>query len=139
MPIRQLSHVCLKSPDLAATRRFYCDAFGFEPVFSFTRNGAEYGYYLRVAERQFIEVFAENAVKNDDGQQVLAHFCFETDEIHALHARLTEAGFRPGPIKLGCDQTQQFWVRDPSGMNLEVQEYTQHSAQLTGGVIEVDW
>jgi catechol 2,3-dioxygenase-like lactoylglutathione lyase family enzyme len=142
MPITRLAHVCLKTSDLAATEHFYRELLGFPCLFRFTREGAPYGFYLQVASRQFIEVFAQETVENDSGTQALAHFCLETDDLDSLHAKLLEAGFAPGPIKLGIDATRQFWVRDPVGLNLEFQQYTNRSLQLLGDgtqTLEVDW
>ncbi len=139
MSVQGISHVCLKTPDLGATERFYTGVLGFPRVFTFTREGAEDGFYLKVSERQFIEVFAGSAVENDVGTQALSHVCFETDDMDGLHARLLNAGFAPDDIKLGCDQSRQFWVRDPSGLNVEFHEYTPRSLQFTGGTVEVDW
>lgn len=135
-----ISHVCLKTPDLDATERFYSDLLGCPCMFRFSRQGKPYGFYLKVGERQFIEVFAQDPVEPDNGAHCLAHFCFESADIEGLHARLREAGFAPDPIKVGVEHSKQFWVRDPNGLNVEVQEYTDRSLQLTGGgTVEVDW
>ena len=135
-----ISHVCLKTPDLAATEKFYSELLGFPVIFRFSRKGEPYGFYLKVAERQFIEVFEQDPVEPDNGAHCLAHFCFETVDLEALRAKLIEAGYSPDPIKLGVDQSKQFWVVDPNGLNVEVQEYTDRSLQLTGGgTVEVDW
>jgi hypothetical protein len=93
-----------------------------------------------VAERQFIEVFAQNPIEHDKGIARPWPISVSKRPIsRPFHARLREAGCAPDPIKLGCDQTQQFWVRDPHGLNLEFQEYTDRSAQFRGGTVEVDW
>ncbi|MFP4282267.1 MAG: VOC family protein [Opitutales bacterium] len=137
-----LAHVCLRTADLGATERFYADLLGFPVIFRFTRRGAPYGFYLKVSETQFIEVFAEPRVESDNGHHELFHFCFETENLEALHAELAAAGFEPDAVKLGVDRTRQFWVTDPNGLRVELQEYTDRSLQLLGDgtqVIEVDW
>ena len=49
------------------------------------------------------------------------------------------AGFSPGDIKMGADQSLQFWIKDPSGVDVEFHQYSEQSAQLTGRNVEVNW
>ena len=44
-----------------------------------------------------------------------------------------------GELKMGADHTPQFWMKDPNGMDLEFQQYTERSSQFTGRDVEVDW
>jgi catechol 2,3-dioxygenase-like lactoylglutathione lyase family enzyme len=138
MPIRSLAHVCLKTTDLAATAEFYCGALGFTRQFDFTRAGKVVGFYLKAANDTFIEVF-DAAETLPVEKQVLNHFCLEVDDLRALRESLAARGLAPGEVKLGCDQTPQFWMKDPNGLALEFQQYTENSAQRTGLAVEVNW
>jgi hypothetical protein len=73
------------------------------------------------------------------GRQVLNHFCLETESIEALRTSLLARGLTVGELKIGADQTPQFWMKDPNGLDLEFQQYTPKSAQRTGRDVEVDW
>lgn len=139
MPIRALAHVCLKTKDLAATEDFYTRMFGFEKQFRFTRRGEEVGFYLRIGDRVFLEAFSAEAPPPSDQGNSLSHFCLEADDLEGLHAKLVEAGFSPNPIITGADRTLQFWVNDPNGIALEIQQYTDKSAQFQKSDVEVDW
>lgn len=139
MTIPALAHVCLKTPNLIATEKFYSGIFGFERQFRFTRRGEVIGFYLRIADRMFLEVFSDAAPPPADPSHTLSHFCLETDELEALRGRLVEAGFEPTPIVTGADATLQFWVTDPNGVAIEVQQYTDQSAQFHDRDVEVDW
>ena len=139
--LKSVAHVCIKSPDLARTLDFYCGALGLERQFDFTREGRVIGFYLRLAERSFVEVFLADEVVAPGANAALHHFCLETDDMAAARGRLVERGFAPGEIRTGADGTLQFWVTDPSGVRFEFHQYTERSAQFTaqGGTVEVNW
>ena len=139
--LKSVAHVCLKSPDLARTLDFYCGALGMERVFDFTKGGQVVGFYLRLAERSFVEVFQADKVVAPGADAALHHFCLETDDMAAVRGRLAKGGFAPEEIRTGADETLQFWVTDPSGVRFEFHQYTEHSAQFAapGGSVEVNW
>jgi len=138
MSIQSLAHACIKTTNLDATADFYCGAMGMKKHFNFTKQGKIIGFYMKTANETFVEVFLTDEVEKT-GKQVLNHFCLETDSIENLRKTLIERGYAPGEIKMGADQTFQFWMKDPNGMDLEFQEYTAKSAQRTGTNVEVNW
>ena len=138
MPIRSLAHVCIKSTDLDATARFYCDELGLKRTFNFARQGKVIGFYMKTANDTFVEVFLADEVEKI-AKQPLHHFCLETDDIQALRQSLVERGHAPGDIKLGADDAWQFWIKDPNGLDIEFHQYTKKCSQFTGRDVEVDW
>jgi catechol 2,3-dioxygenase-like lactoylglutathione lyase family enzyme len=138
MSIKSLAHVCIKTTDLETTADFYSGALGFTRHFDFTRQGKVIGFYMKAANETFVEVFLVDEVTGLD-KQVLNHFCLETESLEALHQQLSVRGYSPGPIKMAADHTAQFWMKDPNGLALEFQEYSDKSAQRTGQNVEVDW
>jgi catechol 2,3-dioxygenase-like lactoylglutathione lyase family enzyme len=138
MSIKSLAHVCLKSADLDATDNFYCGALGMQRLFDFTRNGKVIGFYMKADNTSFIEVFAADQVTPIE-QQVLNHLCLETDDIVALQKALAARGLQPGEVKMGADNSYQFWMKDPNGMSIEFHQYTDTSSQFTGESVEVNW
>ncbi|MFO7723951.1 MAG: VOC family protein [Oceanipulchritudo sp.] len=126
--IKQLAHVCLHSEDLEATRRFYCTGLGMEKGFDFQRSEEHFGYYLKAGSRSFIEVFkgSPKAVGNID------HLALEVSDIHALADHLRKQGIPVSDPQLGADNSWQAWLEDPSGVKIELHEYTLESSQLTG-------
>ncbi|MBN2526937.1 MAG: VOC family protein [Deltaproteobacteria bacterium] len=133
-----IAHVCVYTRDLDATRRFYCDVLGMKKVFDFTLDGKPYGFYLEMCEGNFIEVF-HNDDYTEETNGALRHLCLETDDIAGVRAKLTDAGIDTTDIVLGCDNTHQFWFKDPNGIDIEFHQYTKDSAQHTGANCEVDW
>jgi catechol 2,3-dioxygenase-like lactoylglutathione lyase family enzyme len=138
MSIASLAHVCLKTTNLDATADFYCGALGMKRVFDFTKKGKIVGFYMKASNETFIEVFLADEVEKID-KQVLSHFCLQTDSIEGLRKTLVERGYAPGEIKLGADNSFQFWMKDPNGMDFEFHQYTDQSSQATGRDVEVNW
>lgn len=133
-----IAHICIYTRDLEASQKFYCDGLGMKKVFDFTLNGQLYGFYLEMSPGNFIEVFL-NAEFDAENRGPLRHLCLETDDIVAMRDRLNRGGIVTTEITRGCDQTFQFWFRDPSGNDIEFHQYTAESAQFTGTDCEVDW
>jgi hypothetical protein len=107
-------------------------------MFDFTRNGKVIGFYMKTGNETFVEVFLADETTPVD-KQVLNHFCLETESLEALHQELSVHGYEPGEIKMGADQALQFWMKDPNGLDLEFQQYTNQSCQRTGQNVEVNW
>ncbi len=138
MSIKSLAHVCIKSTDLDATTQFYCDTLGMKRLFDFTRKGKVIGFYMKADNTTFVEVFEAGEVTPIE-TQVLNHLCLETDDIAALQKSLAGRGLAPGEVKMGADNSYQFWMKDPNGMSIEFHQYTDKSSQFTGESVEVNW
>lgn len=135
--IKALAHVCLFSRDLERTRAFYCDALGLEVKFRFVRRGELFGFYLKISDTQFIEVFLRDEAPS--GVPQIGHLCLETDDIEAMRRRLTASGVETTEPKLGSDHSWQMWLRDPDGTAIEFHQYTSQSTQYTGDDCIVTW
>jgi catechol 2,3-dioxygenase-like lactoylglutathione lyase family enzyme len=137
MLFKRLAHVCLNVQDLQRSLDYY-HKLGFRDRFRFTRKGRDYGRYLEIADKTYIEVF-EEPNRTAAAQGGLAHFCLETEDLDRLIARLDDQRIPHTPKTQGCDFTWQIWLEDPDGNTFEVHEYSDKSMQLNGGVAEADW
>ncbi|HNP35931.1 MAG TPA: VOC family protein [Woeseiaceae bacterium] len=132
----KLAHVCIETTDLGATEAFY-SAIGLTRRFDFNnRQGDLVAFYLAFDDNTFIEVIRNNTPKPDG---IVRHFCIEVDDLDAMHARLKKAGIEVSEKKLGIDNTLMISCHDPNGIFIELQQYTDASLQLAGGVCEVDY
>jgi glyoxylase I family protein len=61
------------------------------------------------------------------------------EDIDTLRGTLMKCDVEVTPKKLGCDQTWQCWCKDPDGTEVEFQQYTPRSSQLTKTNCIVDW
>ena len=134
---KRIAHVCLNVKNLERSLAFYT-RLGFEPVFRFTRKGAPFGVYLKLAEASFIEIFEDPRLETPVNTGIL-HFCLETQDLDGLMTSLRAQGVDFTEKKLGCDDTWQIWLKDPDGNAFEVHQYTAKSRQFLGGTVEADW
>ena len=132
----RFAHICIRARDLVDTENFYVNVLGMERVFNFERNGKRFGFYLRIAASEFIEVFEDaNATAGDS---LIRHLCLEVDDIDAAIAELHAHGVETTEKKIGCDHSYQVWFKDPNGIDIELHEYTPESAQRVGGTVTAD-
>jgi len=139
MSIKSLAHVCIKTTDLGKTGDFYCAALGMEKLFNFTRKEQVIGFYMKAGNNTFVEVFLVGQAEPTSPNHTLSHFCLETDDIEALRQQLLDKGYSPGPVRMGADNSLQFWIADPNGINMEFHQYGGQSSQITGQDVEVNW
>jgi glyoxylase I family protein len=131
MSVKRLSHVSLNSRDLVATERFYVDIMGFQIAHEF-RNaaGERYGFFLHAGGGSFIECFQVKDATTTDGR--FRHLCFEVDDIESFAARLRARGFADVVARRGrTDRVLQFFIRDPDGIEIEIQQHDEQSALIS--------
>jgi catechol 2,3-dioxygenase-like lactoylglutathione lyase family enzyme len=123
-----IAHVALRVNDLQKSREFY-HTLGFEQAFEFTDAGKTSVAYIKVNDRQFIELIP----RTDDSQPGgILHICFETADIESLHKAYLERGLQPTDVQKGRAGNILFSIRGPDG---QVLEYTQY---LPGSLHSLD-
>jgi catechol 2,3-dioxygenase-like lactoylglutathione lyase family enzyme len=123
-----IAHVALRVNNLQKSREFY-HTLGFEQAFDFTDAGKTSVAYIKVDDRQFIELIP----RTDDSQAGgILHTCFETADIESLHKAYLERGLQPTDVQKGRAGNILFSVRGPDG---QVLEYTQY---LPGSLHSLD-
>ena len=133
----RLAHVCIGATDLAASERFYVEGLGMEKAFDFIRAGERFGFYVKAGETTFIEIFAEGTAPNYE-RPIMKHFCLEVADIDQTIAALTARGIAVEPKKMGADNNWQAWLTDPSGVRIELMQYSENSTQFTGEPVILD-
>ena len=127
--IRGLAHICFRVSDLEASLAFYRDRLGLKPAFDFRdEQGRRFGVYLHVGGRNFIELFAAEAVKTAPDQSY-QHFCLEVEDIEQTVGKLRSGGVEVTEVKMGDDHSWQAWLSDPDGNRIELHQYTPESWQ----------
>ena len=129
--IKGLAHICLSATDLAAVERFYCSCLGFKKTFDFVHGDRVIGFYLKVSQGTYIEVFLQDKIDRE-AKAPIRHFCLEVDDIDQVGLKLTAEGYKVTAKSLGADQSWQIWTTDPSGVSIEFHQYTDRSCQVTG-------
>jgi catechol 2,3-dioxygenase-like lactoylglutathione lyase family enzyme len=136
--IKQLAHINIGSYDLAASEHFYCDILGMEKIFEFIKEGELYGFYAGAGKTTFVEVFSEEN-EISDRPAIMRHMCLEVEDLDRTIAEIRAKGWEITDKKFGCDKSWQAWISDPSGVQIELMQYTEESSQFTGEPCEVDW
>ncbi len=129
--IKALAHICITTKDLATTERFYCGALGLKKRFAFERDGKEFGFYVQLTERNYIEFFERKDEEGEPGRQLIKHVAIEVEDMDVLEKHLQDHGVETRNKKMGKDGSWQMWCTDPNGVQIEFQQYTPDSSQLT--------
>jgi lactoylglutathione lyase len=125
--LKQLSHACYSSSDLARTVAFYCDVLGGRIVHEFVNpEGVRYGVFLEVGTRTFLEFFNVDQPPPEGGR--LRHICFEVADLRAWSDYLRSKGLQAEPVRSRSDQTLQCWIEDPDGNKIEFHELDSRSS-----------
>ncbi len=135
--IKRLAHVCIGAVDLAETERFYRDLLGMEKAFDFFRAGRQIGFYLKTGDSTFIEVFIEDG-ESGSARPLIRHFCLEVEDLDAVIEALQSKGVEVSAKKLGGDGAWQAWITDPSGIRIELMQYSDDSSQFSGRPVNLD-
>ncbi|MFC1921690.1 VOC family protein [Chloroflexota bacterium] len=136
--IKQLAHINIGSNDLSASENFYCNVLGMEKTFEFIKDGELYGFYAGAGNTTYVEVFIE---ENEIGDMptIIRHLCLEVEDLDATIAEIRMNDWEITDKKFGCDNSWQAWITDPSGVEIELMQYTEESSQFTGKPCDVDW
>jgi len=114
-----IAHVALRVADLQKSREFY-QKLGFEQAFEFADPGKAPVSYMKVNDRQFIELYQ----RADDSQPLgLMHVCYEANEIDALHDFYVQRGVAAPAAKKARAGNLLFSLRDPENQTLEFTQY----------------
>ena len=135
--IKRLAHVCLGANDLAAAEDFYVRKLGMELAFEFFRAGQRIGFYVKAGEDTFIEIFADSDGRAGE-RPLIKHFCLQVEDLDSLVSTLAERGVKVSGKKLGADNAWQAWITDPSGIRIELMQYSEDSTQFTGRPVVLD-
>ncbi len=125
MPLHGLDHALVLTDDLEATRRFYCDALGFEAGERPTLPFPGYWLYLdgvpclHVAERAAYEAQLDRmGLARANGP--IDHVAFDAGDLEAVLARLDAAGVRSVSNDVPTAGMRQLFLDDPNGVRIEV-------------------
>lgn len=138
MIIKQVAHICIGANDLAESEKFYCEGLGMERGFDFVKDGELYGFYVKCGENTYIEIFIQEETANLE-RPIMKHLCLEVTDIDEAIAEIKAKGIEITDKKQGGDMSWQAWITDPSGVAIEIMQYTDESSQFTGNPCIVDW
>ena len=122
-PFNGLAHVAIRVRNLAASRAFY-EKLGFEQAFDLSKDGVPYESFIKINDRQFIELYP--ATEHDPTIGFL-HLCFEGADLEAINQDYVERGLTPKPVRKAGAGNLLFTMvgpLQPSGpQNIEYTQY----------------
>lgn len=121
-----LAHVALRVSDLDREVNFF-GKLGFEEAFANVNQGRTLQVFIKVNDRQFIEVYPQT-----DSTQPLGfmHACFESGDLKALYPRYVAAGLRPTPVRMAGAGNLLTTMKDPQGRVVEFTQYMPDSRHM---------
>jgi glyoxylase I family protein len=124
----KIHHVAIICSDYAASKRFYTEILGFEPIHEACRQERQsYKLDLRVGDSQ-IELFSFPTPPKRVSQPEacgLRHLAFEVEDVAASLAYLRSHGVEAEDIRIDEFTGRKFtFFRDPDNLPLEVYQRT---------------
>jgi catechol 2,3-dioxygenase-like lactoylglutathione lyase family enzyme len=129
LPYVGLAHVAFRVSDVARFRAFYLDQLGFEEAFEFNDGGKTSVAFIKVNDRQYIELYARKAPADPVG---FGHLAVETTDINRTFQRLVEKGLAPSKVNKGGAGNLVISVKDPDGQIVEFLQYLPDSLHVKG-------
>lgn len=124
----RLHHVSLSTSDLPRAIAFYRDALGGEVVHEFrNESGKLYGVFIHCGNGSFMELFHDAAAPSASSSRV-RHISFEVADIEAAAVHMRELGYAPTVRRGRTDKVLQFFIHDPDGNEVELQQHDDQSA-----------
>jgi catechol 2,3-dioxygenase-like lactoylglutathione lyase family enzyme len=121
-PIHGLAHIAIRVNDVAASRAFY-ERLGYLQAFAFEKNGAVSQSFLKVNDRQFIELYPKAASPDNQPPYGFLHLCFDGDDLAALHDFDVAQGLTPISVRKAGAGNLLFTLRGPENQNIEYTQY----------------
>lgn len=114
-----LGHVAFLVNDLSQSEMFY-EKLGFQKAFEFTDTGKITEAFVKINDRQFIELYPRTKDTQTAG---LDHICFETGDIASLRAAYLKQGLEPTETKKMRAGNLLFGFHDSDGLWVEYVQY----------------
>ncbi|MGA2268166.1 MAG: VOC family protein [Bryobacteraceae bacterium] len=112
-----IAHVAFRVADVETARAFY-QKLGFEQAFEFTREGKTTEAFIKINDRQFIELYPR-----DSQPTGLMHVCYESSNLEALYAEYVKRELKPPAVRKAGAGNLLLVIHDPEN---QVIEYTQY-------------
>jgi len=114
-----IAHVAFRVADLEKSRDFY-RKLGFEEAFDSSEAGKTTVAFIKINDRQFIELYPRSADSQTTG---FMHICYESTDISDAHDAYAEHDLHPSEIKKAGAGNLLFVIHDPEGQPIEYTEY----------------
>jgi len=122
-----IAHAAIRVSDLAKSREFYVK-LGFQEAFAMSQDGTPTEAFLKVNDRQFIELYPRRQSSQPIG---FMHVCFESKGLDALNRFYLDRGLSPIPVWRAGAGNLLFTMQGPEQQNIEYTQYMPGSKHST--------
>jgi len=114
-----IAHIAFRVSNLDNEVDFF-KKLGYEEPFSRSHDGKTTQAFIKINDRQFIEVYPQT----DPPQQLgWMHVCYESADLNALNALLESNGLKPSHVVKAGAGNLIFSLKDPEGRTTEFTQY----------------
>jgi len=124
-----VAHIALRVSDVDREVDFL-GKLGFEEAFANAEGGRTTQAFVKVNDRQFIEVYPATAAGEAPGALGLMHLCYEVEDLKALNDRYSANGLKPTAWRKAGAGNLLFNLQDPDGRVTEFTQYMPGSRQM---------
>jgi catechol 2,3-dioxygenase-like lactoylglutathione lyase family enzyme len=116
-----VAHIALAVHNIEQSRTFYKDFLGYgEPFKLDNADGSLSLTFIKVNDRQYIELFPEKTVNTDR----LLHISLEVEDAEAMRVYLKSQGVKvPDKVGKGRIKNSNYMITDPDGHLVEIVQY----------------
>jgi len=118
-PALSIAHAAMRVSDLTKSREFY-RKLGFEEAFVLEKNGSPTEVFIKVNDRQFIELYPR---ENNTPTPGFMHICFESSDLEGLSRIYQQRGVSTTTVTRGSAGNLLFSVKYPEQQVIEFTEY----------------
>lgn len=122
-PMNGIAHIAVRVKDVATSADFY-HKLGFAQPFSMHKGDVITQAFLKINDRQFIELYP---VTERDPQAGFLHLCFEGADLNALHDYYVAQGLTPNYVRKAGAGNLLFTMKGPQQyadpQNIEYTQY----------------
>jgi len=121
--ITGIANIALRASDVDKELAFF-DKLGFEKAFTTTQGPKALEVFVKINDRQFIQVYSRTDPKQPLGWM---HVCYEAGDANTLQKFYASAGLSPTPVRKADTGNLIFTVKDPSGNTIAFTQYVPDS------------
>jgi catechol 2,3-dioxygenase-like lactoylglutathione lyase family enzyme len=114
-----IAHAAIRVSDLAKAREFY-EKLGFEEAFAMNQGGSPTEAFLKVNDRQFIELYPQREATQTIG---FMHVCFESNDLEGLNQYYVAHGLTPKAVRRAGAGNLLFTMEGPEKQKIEYTQY----------------
>ncbi len=126
LPFNGVAHIAIRVNDIAASLAFY-NKLGFQQAFSMTRGDVVTQSFLKINDKQFIELYPINPQNPTQNKPEFLHLCFEGVDLNAIHDSYVAEGLTPISVRKAGAGNLLFTLKGPmqfrDPQNIEYTQY----------------